>query len=443
MGREARTTVRVRLLSTAVLVGTANGGDPGARGRESRHVLLELAVGARGLGRTSARVTGRDEEGNTTGTKLHEEVTDGVHVVGGDGALIITVRGGDGLGNGVQLDHVLEPVEVGLVGVLGASGEVGGGSAASRVVDVGDGVGQRNSDLDVEISLAFTTGASATVVDADNGGGGIRGDVGGILLEEGGEVIGAVDLLEVASNTDGGLVGWSVAIDVVVVAEAVSSAGALAARVGLGGIGSTALLGGLGSVLEGLVAVVGVGEEGGRLDHGNGAVEVAGQAVLGGTDSLAARLVLVDGVVGVKELLGLVNAHGDGEVTGLDLAGVDSVAGEPLGDGLNGLLGGSNEGIDLLLGQVLAVVGVVGGADVKGALAKSIEVLLTETDVKVNLVLSRGSSLELPSRGDSSKGLLGDHLAHGRGSGQGGHEEGQEGVDESHGDRGELEGGEG
>ena len=96
-----------------------------------------------GLSTRDTSVTRAGQEGNTTGTKLHELVADAVGVVAGNSLLVVTVGRGDGLGDGALSQDVVEPVEVGLVGVAwGTLVRFEGRLSTGLPVDVLDGVGQ-------------------------------------------------------------------------------------------------------------------------------------------------------------------------------------------------------------------------------------------------------------------------------------------------------------
>lgn len=410
---ETAAAVGISLLIGTKLVGSANDGDVGASGRERGSKRVTRAA-------TGTRVTSSAENADTTSTKLHELVADGVGVVGGNGGFVIAVGDGQSGRRGVKTQEVVEPVKVRLVGVVAAA--VPRRSATSGLEDALDGVDKRDDNLGIQIGLALAAGVGVAVVDADNGQVNVGGQVGVVLADVGVQVGDTGDLLEEAGNTNGGRAGGVVALDVVVVAEALGD-NTVAAR-GRGRSRALSVLGSGGGVdrVHLLLAKTEIGEHGGGLDHGDGIADTLGKAVAGGADSLAASSgLLVDAVVGVEELLGLVDADGDLEEAVVDIARVDAVRGQPLGDGIDMLLGGCSKSVNLSLGHVLAVAGVVGVAHLHEALVQSVHVLLLEADVKIHGVISGSSGLESPSLGNGSKRLLG-HELDGRGGCQSGHQ---------------------
>ena len=175
--------------------------------------------------------------------------------------------------------------------------------------------------------------------------------------------------------------------------------------------------------LLGLGANTHVRKHGGGLDHGDGLVDVLGQAVAGGTDDLTARAsLLIDSVVSVEQLLSLVNVDGDLEVTALHIAGVDSVRGQPLLDSIDVGLGRGSESIDLGLAHVLAIVNMIRVADLEKTLLQAVEVLFLKAEVKVEGVVDWCGSVMGPSCRDRRESLLGDELGQRRRGGQSGNE---------------------
>lgn len=386
---KATATLSISLLTGTGGVSTTNNGDPGARSREGGGKLGAAAASGSG-------VTSGNKDTDTTSTELHELGADGVGVVGGNTGLVITVGDGEGLGRRVKTNNVAQPLLVGLV-VVGATTVVGR-SATSGSVDVVDGVGQGDSDLGIKVSLALTASAGASTVDALDRELDVGRQIRVVLIDVSVKVGDARNLLEETSNTECGLVGRSVSLDVVVVTKALSVDTVVA-----GGDGSCSGLSGK-LVASGRVRLLSLGanthvrEHSGRLDHGDGLVDVLGQAVAGGTDDLTARAsLLVDSIVSVEQLLSLVNVDSDLEVAALDIARVDSVRGQPLLDGINVGFGRGSESIDLGLAHVLAVVKVVRVADLEKTLLQAVKVLLLKTEVKVEGVVDGGGSVMGPS----------------------------------------------
>ena len=154
---ETTATLGVSLLAGASGVGTTNNGDPGARSRERGGELAAAAASGSG-------VTSGNEDTDTTGTELHKLGADGVGVVRGNACLVITVGDGECLRGRIKTNDIAQPLLVRLV-VVGATTVVGR-SATSGGVDVVDGVGQGDSDLGIEVSLALAASAGASTVDA-------------------------------------------------------------------------------------------------------------------------------------------------------------------------------------------------------------------------------------------------------------------------------------
>lgn len=108
--------------------------------------IVGLAVGRLTTGNTT--VTRAGHEADTASAQLHEQVADFIGVVLGDSLLIITVGRSDGLGKVRLGEHVVEPVQVGFVGVVvGVAARVGlpRGATTSRVEDIVDTSAQANS----------------------------------------------------------------------------------------------------------------------------------------------------------------------------------------------------------------------------------------------------------------------------------------------------------
>lgn len=162
----------------------------------------------------------------------------------------------------------------------------------------------------------------------------------------------------------------------------------------------------------------------GGLNHGDGVVEVLGQLVLGGAESVLVLLgVVVDSVLGVEHLLRLVQSDSDGHETVGDRASLDTVRLEPSLNSADGSVSRGSQSINLLLGHVLAVVGVVGVADLHQAVVKLVKVLLLKTNVHVDSVLGRGLGVKFPSLRHGLESRLDDHvLDNGGGCHEGGHQ---------------------
>ena len=103
--------------------GAADGGDPGAGGRERRAelVLVRAVVGVASAVSANTVVTGRHHVGDTAGTELGESVADALGVRVGDGLLVVTVRAADHPREVVLGKGVVEEGQVGLVGVGGGA----------------------------------------------------------------------------------------------------------------------------------------------------------------------------------------------------------------------------------------------------------------------------------------------------------------------------------
>lgn len=428
---ETTATIRFNRFVDTIVDGTADSSNPRATGGELGKELLEgSAVSLARVGTTNTTVTRRGKDTDTTSSKLKELGADSLNVVRRDGSLIIAIGDGVSLGRAIRSNSRVEPIEIGLV-VVG--GVVSNGnerrSSTDRVEDVLKRVGQWHSDLAVKVCFTLTRRGGASTVDGLDLERSIGGDLRIILLQEELQVVEIGNLFKEASDSKLGsaIAGRSVALDVVVLAKTV-------ARGAIGKAGRDIVRnrspGNVGCQ-DGLENVSGahaqIGEEGRGLHHGNVGEDIARKTVAGGTDSLAAGGGLgVDTIVGVEELLGLLDADADADVAAVDLASINAIQGQPSGDRVDSILGRSNQSINFSLGQMLAVVAMSGVADLKCALLKLVEVLLLEANVQINLVIGGSSLLEGKALRDSGESLLGHESAQWGGRGKGSHEDRQE-----------------
>lgn len=128
----------------------ADGGDPGAGCREGsceRGLSVERAGGA------YAGVAGGNEDGDTAGAELGEEVAGVCGVGEGNGGFVVAVGDGEGVGERGrgQGEEVVEELDVGLVGVGSAADPLAASGCA--VVGHGDGAGDATGVLDVEVGF--------------------------------------------------------------------------------------------------------------------------------------------------------------------------------------------------------------------------------------------------------------------------------------------------
>lgn len=345
--------------------GAADHGDVGAAAGEVGLVGLGAADGAAGA---DAGVARGEEDGHTGGAELHELVARGRGDALGDGALVAAVGDGDDVGalGGAQGEQVLGEVLVDLVVI-----------AADRVELVGDLAGDGAGVLDVEVGLNANVGAGGAgraLAAVDAGASVAQGAVAeprdGELAEEGLEVGGAGPLLDEAGDTHLTLGQGGGGFEVVQGRQ--SSRG----RVGDLGSNVSADLG-----RQGLEA-----EEGRGLNGADVLKQNLGQADAEGTGSRLASLAVGCGqcqlvhpfgkssimiltvavVLGVEELLGLADGslNNDNVATLVQRSSVGkAVVAEPLHDELPGLLLGSNDGINLITGHVLTILGVTGSSN--------------------------------------------------------------------------------
>lgn len=424
---ETTAAIRLNRFVDTVVDGTADSSDPRATGRELGKELLESsAVGLASIGVTNAAVTGRGKDTDTTGSKLKELGADSLNVVRRDGSLIIAVGDGIGLSRAIGSNSRVKPIEVGLVVVGGvvANGDERR-SSTDRVEDILKRIGQWHSDLAVKVGFTLTRRGGASAVDGLNLKRRVGRDLRVILLQEELQVVEIRDLLKEASDSKLGsaIAGRSVSLNVVVLTKALARCAIGKAGRDIVGNRSPGNVG----CQDGLENVSGahakIGEEGGGLHHGNVRVNIAGKTVAGGTDSLAASGSLgVDTIIGVEELLGLFDADADADVTAVHLASVNAVQGQPSGDGIDSILGRSNQSINFGLGQMLAVLAITRVADLKCALLELVEVLFLEANVQIDLVIGRSSLLKGETLRDSGESLLGHESAQWGGSGKGSHE---------------------
>lgn len=154
-----------------------------------------------------------------------------------------------------------------------------------------------------------------------------------------------------------------------------------------------------------------VTEHGGGLNDSDGVVEVLGQLVLGGAESVLVLLgVVVDSVLGVEHLLSLVQSYSDRHETVGNRASLDTVGLEPSLNSADGSMGRGGKSIDLFLGHVLAVVGVVGVADLHQAVVKLVKVLFLETNVHVDGVSGSRLGVKFPSLRYGLESRLDNHV---------------------------------
>lgn len=144
-------------------VRTADSGDPGASSRVFR------VVSATGTVVADTVVSRSNEDGNTLSSKLREKIACLLLVVCGNSSLEISIGDGDRLGELIlgESKQVVDEFEVRLIII----GPVGGRSATSAIVDVGDLLRDGTDVLHVKTSLKSSrgTGWAFAVVDGSAG----------------------------------------------------------------------------------------------------------------------------------------------------------------------------------------------------------------------------------------------------------------------------------
>ena len=274
-------------LAVGFEAGTADTGDVGARAGEE--AIVSGAAGRLAVA-TDTVVTGGEEDGDTTGSGLHEFVADRLSIGLVNATLLDTVRGRDNRG---RVGVVVEVVSEGEQGVVEAV-SVAAGRANGEVLAL-EGAGDTTDVLGVEVALEGR--AVAVVVAA------VDADVlevleaGDVLLAESAEVgVRSTDVDEAGGGDEA--VSGGVVVNVI---------GGLDVVGGDGGTG-----GGAGTVVVSDTGADGVEQRSGGSDYIDDGVEVLGNGVLGGTGDLVTRLRVDEPLVlGVQEALHL--GHGDGE----------------------------------------------------------------------------------------------------------------------------------
>ena len=372
-------------------LGEGGGTDSGGVGARGSSVGSEdVLVGAEARSATAGNtvVTGGDDDGGSLETELHELLALALEVGVGVRGLVPSVGDGEDVG-GLEGTAVLVgggTVNRGIVTTLElAEGTVNGiQEGVEDVVLLDNGLVESNSlgidngDGNVQVEGDLTTSAvggvvgSAGTVDQVGGRGSASGDLGGNSLVEGIQIRVEVSLVGGLEDTEE--VAWVSSIgglgDVVHGLDAVGGdLGVTAVGAGVGEVvrhgaelvGSDGVLVASLDTLGGLLGL----EDGGRGDEVDNLGDVAGEVVLVGTNVLVAGLNVAVGVVlGLEEVLKLGSGHiGLDPLVGLgdsDVAGGDALILEPLddlGDGLG--IRGEHVG-NLLLGQVLSVLGRIG-----------------------------------------------------------------------------------
>lgn len=234
--------------------------------------------------------------------------------------------------------------------------------------------------------------------------------VGNKGLGERGEIVVVGVLLKVRGKSDGVLVrGRRLVLDVVqganlVGVDAAGASGVVPANLDVGDVLGLRLIEDLedGGVLGGELA-----ETGGGLDHVDMDIQLIGNAVLQSAE-LGARLVavlLVPVESGVEQVVGLGDRGGKGDPVVVDLA-LDTVAVEPRGDSIRGLVRGRNQRANLFAAQVHAILVVVGIRHAEDGSLKSIGLVGGEGDLERDALVGRGGSNLFPARGDRREAAL-------------------------------------
>lgn len=377
------------------VAGAADDGDPWAGSGEGRCVEQLGRVGLRAVG-AGAGVTAGGEDGDTTSSDLGEEVADGVCVRGGDTPLVVSVGDGDGLGDLVHGQEVGEELEVRLVVELVVDRLRG--TSASRKVDGWGWVGESESVLDVEICLDFVLGTSSRILQVQAT---VNQDLGEVstnrirlvLGQELGKIIVLRVLLEETSESELVAVaaGSTEVLELVESLETVDGDGGVASN-GVKTIVDISSSADSCDARRGGHVLDDCGHLGcwaGELDGWRNNVDIFVQSswetVLERASSLlASGRVLEDLVLGVKESLdGADSSLNNDPIASSGGLGREIVGVEPLHDLGEGVTRRCKHSLDLVLGGMSAIAGVVGGSGIEDLLLEGLDVAVLEVDAQL------------------------------------------------------------
>lgn len=360
------------------LHGGADGGDVGAAGREPGKELggvLAIVGHANSAIGSDTIVTTREEDGRASRAGSGKFLAHTGCVREGNGLLVIAVRGRNDLRDAGLGQQVVEPYEVGLVGVARALRRGNERRAASCRVALNRGsVADTSDGLDIQVGL-FVSAARKFLLGDGTVSGAIRN---GKLLEIRGarDCFGAVlgkELLGIRAN--------GVLAEVVGEADFVDVGGTR--LVALGAVQGLEAFGGnradvadlvqrriagcfVGrrdpTSIQDVVEPLGAGaeERGGGLDSVDVVVQVRRERPLGGASHAGPVGMFVGVVLGIEKALNLVDGESDRDpIPGSAVSrGSDAIVLQPFVDEIQGFVAGLDKVLDVLLGEVLAIARV-------------------------------------------------------------------------------------